>query len=51
VHPQAGKWRARIRVDGIQIHLGYFYSRKKAARAYNAAAEKYFGEFARLNNV
>lgn len=35
----------------IDRTLGYYDTPKAAARAYNAAALKYFGEFARLNDV
>lgn len=45
------KWRARIKVDYKTIHLGYFVSKDDAARAYNLAASKYFGDFARLNTI
>lgn len=31
--------------------IGYFHDEKEAARAYNAAAKAYYGEFARLNPV
>ena len=44
-----GKWRAVITVDYIFVHLGYFDSESDAAHAYNTAALKFFGEFARLN--
>ena len=43
------KWTAQIKVDGKHIHLGYFQSEKEAAKAYDKAALKYFGEFANPN--
>ena len=44
-----GKWRARISPDKTTIHLGVFNTAKDAAKAYNLAAKKCYGEFARLN--
>ena len=41
------KWHARIQVDGIRLHLGLFDTVAAATLAYKAAAEKYFGQFAR----
>jgi hypothetical protein len=44
-------WKARIQVDFKQIHLGSFRLEVDAARAYNEAATKYFGAYARLNKI
>ena len=46
-----GKWRACIGVDGRVIHLGYYDTAEEAARAYNEAAPKYHGKFAKLNEI
>jgi hypothetical protein len=43
------KWRARITYKGKRIHLGWFDNEIDAARAYDAAARKYYGEFAKVN--
>src|SRR5690554_1628702 len=45
------KWRARITVNGKLKFLGNFYTEDEAAKAYNDAALKHFGEYARLNDV
>jgi hypothetical protein len=42
-------WYARIKVSGVYIDLGVFADKIEAAKAYDAAAIKYHGEFARLN--
>ena len=45
------KYRATIMVNRKSLHLGCFIDPKEAALAYNIAAQKYFGEFALLNNI
>ena len=44
-----GKWHSRIRINGKLIHLGSFESETDAARAYDEAAPKHYGEFALTN--
>jgi hypothetical protein len=50
-HKKANKWQAQIEVDGTKYHLGLFTVEEDAARAYNAAAKKYHGEYANLNII
>lgn len=45
------KWVSRIITEGKEIYLGTFDSKDQAAIAYNKAALKYHGEFAKLNNI
>jgi len=46
---ESGNFRCRIRVCGILINIGTYSHIENAARAYDTAAIKYFGEFAKLN--
>ena len=48
---QCNKYAAYINVEWGKIHLGYYCTVLEASKAYDRAAEKYFGEFARLNNL
>jgi hypothetical protein len=44
-------WKAEIRHNKNKIYLGYYKNIIDAAKAYNAAALKYHGEFANLNKI
>ncbi|MBD0381217.1 HNH endonuclease [Paenibacillus sedimenti] len=48
---QLPSYRALIRSNKKSIHIGCFNSKEAAAQAYNHAAVKYHGEFARLNKI
>lgn len=45
----AKKYCARIAINGKDKHIGYFESKEDAARAYDKAALREFGEFAKTN--
>jgi len=44
---EKSKWKAQIRIDGKNKHLGYFDAPQDASAAYAAAAQAAHGEFAR----
>ena len=48
-HKKSKKFVASIKLDYKKIHLGLYLNIIDAARSYDRAAIKYFGEFARLN--
>jgi AP2 domain len=43
------KWKAQIALNHLKINVGRFDSELEAAAAYDAAAKRYFGEFANVN--
>lgn len=45
------KWVANICCDHKKHYLGRYSSEKDAAKAYNEAAKRFHGEFAKLNRV
>ena len=50
-HGPGQYWKAYIKINDKQQHLGCFWSEEDAARAYNKAARELHGEFAKLNFV
>lgn len=47
----AKRFKAKIKYNQKQYHLGYFKTAKEAANAYNEAARALWGEFACLNRI
>lgn len=44
-HSEHQKWGSYISVSGKRLHLGYFLDEELAAKAYDCAARRFFGEF------
>lgn len=48
-HEKSRMWFAKIGINSKSKNLGYFASKKEAAKAYDTAARQHHGEFAILN--
>lgn len=48
-HKTTGRWRAVVSCEHKQYHLGTFRDEKPAALAYDTAAIRLFGQYARVN--
>lgn len=48
LHKQTGRWRARIKINGVSKSLGLHDSAQSAHIAYCRAAEVFHGDFARF---
>src|SRR3990167_10671310 len=44
-------WVARLKINKKVIRLGTFFTKEDAAQSYNEAATKYFGKYAKLNQL
>jgi len=45
------KWQAKIKFGGKTYRIGEYFTEQEAALAYNQAAIKHFGEYAKLNEI
>lgn len=51
VFPLNGKFLSQITFNGKKIYIGFFADEHDAATAYNQAAKRFFGGFAKLNDI
>lgn len=49
VSQKGNRWRAYIKFNGVQHHLGTYDSAIHAAKVYDRSAQRLFGHFSRLN--
>jgi len=50
-HKRDKVWVVRIQAEGKEKYIGSYKTEQEAALAYNEAALKYHGEYAKLNEV
>lgn len=50
-HKRSQYWQAYITYNQKHMYLGRYVDKMDAVKAYNAAAEKYFGVFAKTNSL
>ena len=48
-HKEINKWVAKIRIEKVLKHCGYYLNKIDAAKAYDNAATQYYGDDAILN--
>lgn len=49
VYVQGRRFVARISINGVRVHLGIYADEISAAKAYDEAAKRQYGQFATLN--
>lgn len=46
---RSGRWFARVQLNKKKVYGEYFDTKEAAAKAYDVAARRFFGEYAKLN--